>query len=218
VNDAFWVSTRVVLIALLFVIPIGGAIGFFLARTRSPARSLVDAIVLLPLVMPPSATGYFLLVVLGREGVVGGFLEHAFGVRLVFSLAGAAIASGVVALPLMAKGSEAAFARVDRRLEEVARVHGFSATRTFREITLPLALPFLAIAITLAALRTLGEFGATLMFAGYAKGITTTAPLELYVAMQSGDDARARSIAVTLAIVSIAATWLMTRWGRRGFS
>jgi molybdate transport system permease protein len=169
--------------------------------------------VLVPLVLPPSVIGYGLLLLLGRNGLLGSFLD-GLGVRLVFTSAGASVAAGVVALPLMAKGAEAAFLRVDKGLEEVSRANGLSRTKTFRHVTLPLALPGLGVAVTLAALRAVGEFGATLTFAGYSER-TATAPLEVYFAMQRGDDGRALSISLVLVTLSVAATLLLRLWSRR---
>jgi len=212
--SALLVSLRVVVPALAFVVPLGAALGFYLARGRGPVRAVVDALVLVPLVLPPSVVGYALLLLLGKNGPIGSPLDHVFGVRLVFSSAGASIAAAAVALPLMAKGAEAAFARVDRGLEEVAAVNGLSPRDTFRIVTLPLALPGLGIAVTLAALRALGEFGATLTFAGYTAS-TATAPLEVYFAMQTGDDARALALSLALVTASVAAALLMRAWSKR---
>jgi molybdate transport system permease protein len=212
--SAILVSLRVVAIALLFVVPIGGAIGFYLSRARGAARSLVDALVIVPLVLPPSVVGYLLLLVLGRRGALGVLLENAFGVRLVFSSTGASIAAAAVALPLMAKGAEAAFSRVDHALEEVAQANGLRARETFRVVTFPLALPGLGVATTLAALRALGEFGATLTFAGYSRE-TATAPLEVYFAMQQGLDSRALVLSLAMVAASIVAAILLRAWSRR---
>ena len=212
--SALLVSLRVVLPALAFVVPIGAALGFYLARGRGALRAVVDALVLVPLVLPPSVVGYVLLLLLGRRGPLGAPLERAFDVRLVFSSAGASIAVAAVALPLMAKGAEAAFARVDRGLEDVAAANGLSPRETFRIVTLPLALPGLGVAVTLAALRALGEFGATLTFAGYTAS-TATAPLEVYFSMQLGDDARALSLSLALVAASVVAAFLLRAWSRR---
>jgi molybdate transport system permease protein len=208
------VSLRVVLPALVFVTPTGAALGLYLSRARGPLRAVVDSLVLVPLVLPPSVVGYGLLLLLGREGVVGALLDRLMGVRLVFSSAGASIAAAAVALPLMAKGAEAAFVRVDRELEEVARANGLDAMTTFKLVTLPMALPGLGVATTLAALRALGEFGATLTFAGYSAS-TATAPLEVYFALQRGADAHALTISLVLVGASIAAALLLRRWSHR---
>lgn len=214
-TQAFWVSAKVTLLAMLFVVPAGAALGLYLARSTGLRRGVIDALVIAPLVMPPSVTGYYLLVVLGARGVVGAWLDRAFGARLVFSTTGAAVAAAVVSLPLMVKGAEAAFSRVDHALVEVARANGMRPRDVFRRITLPLASPGLAAAVTLTAVRALGEFGATLTFAGYAEGRTSTAPLEMYVALQNGDDARAGALALGLVVASLAAAIALTSWGRR---
>lgn len=212
-------SLRVAVMALAVVMPLGVALGWWLARGRDGVkRSLVDALVVLPMVLPPSVTGFYLLTVFGRRGVVGALLDRLFGVRLVFSSAGAALAASVVALPLMAKGAEAAFARVEREYEEVARAHGLSPWEVFREVTLPLARSGLAVATTLATLRALGEFGATLVFAGYAPGATDTAPLEIFMALQAGDDRRAGQLVAALSTLSVATTLALAWWSRRGRS
>lgn len=208
-------SLRVTLAALAVVAPAGVALGWWLARGRGWARAVVDALVVLPMVLPPSVLGYYLLLVFGRRGPVGSVLAEAFGVRLVFTAAGAALAAGVVAFPLMAKGAEAAFARVERELEEVARANGLGPWRVFREVTLPLAAPGLAVAATLAGVRALGEFGATLVFAGYAPGATDTAPLEIFMALQGGDDARAGRLVLALTALSGASTAALAWWARR---
>lgn len=208
-------SLHVVALALAAVVPAGIALGWWLARTpRRALRTAVDALVVLPMVMPPSVTGFYLLALFGRRGPVGALLEQVFGLRLVFHATGAALAAAVVSLPLMAKGSEAAFARIDGALEDVARVHGLSAWQTFRAVTLPMARPGLAVALSLTALRALGEFGATLVFAGYAPGATDTAPLELFAALQAGDDGRARDLALALSALSLATTAALAAWSR----
>lgn len=212
--SALVVSLRVVLPALLAVVPVGAALGYVLSRARGTTRAAIDVLVVVPLVLPPSVVGYALLLLLGRRGALGAVLDRVFDVRLVFTSAGASVAVAAVALPLMAKASEAAFARVERGLEEVAAANGLSRGATFRLVTLPLALPGLGAAATLAALRALGEFGATLTFAGYTKA-TATAPLEVYFALQQGDDARALSLSVALVGVSTLATLLFHAWSRR---
>jgi molybdate transport system permease protein len=217
VTASLLLSLRVALAALVVVVPLGTALGWWLARGREGwTRSAVDALVVLPMVLPPSVTGFYLLVLFGRRGAIGSLLERWFGVRLVFTAAGAALAAGVVAFPLMAKGAEAAFSRVERELEEIARVHGLSPWGVFREVTLPLARSGIVVAATLATLRALGEFGATLVFAGYVPGATDTAPLEIFMALQAGDDRRARDLVLALSTLSVATTLALAWWSRRG--
>lgn len=214
-GDPLWLSARVTFLAMLAVAPCGAALGWYLARGRGAWRAALDVATGVMLAMPPTVVGYALLVLLGRRGVLGRLLDATFGVRLVFTAAGAAVAAAAVSLPLMAKGAEAAFARVDRAVEEVARAHGMPPWAVFREVTLPLAGRALGAAVALAWLRALGEFGATLVFAGYVPGETATAPLEVWSAMQSGDDARARSLVLSLAALSALVTALTAWWSRR---
>ena len=210
------VSLRVVLPALAVVVPVGAAVGLFLARASGARRAVVDALVLVSLVLPPTVVGYLLLLLFGRYGPFGAPLDRLFGERLVFSGTGASLAVAVVSLPLMAKGAEAAFQRVDHELEEVAQANGLGARATFRLVTLPLAIPGLGVAATLAMLRAFGELGATLTFAGYSRS-TATAPLEVYFAMQRGDDARALGISLGLVAkyTSSLAAVLIHAWSRR---
>jgi molybdate transport system permease protein len=205
--------------ALTVVVPSGMAVGWWLARGRTCwQRTLVDALVVLPMVLPPSVTGFYLLILLGRRGALGQILENWFHIRLVFTSLGAAIAASVVAFPLMAKGAEAAFSRVDRELEDIARVHGLSSFNIFREVTLPLARSGLTVALTLTTLRALGEFGATLVFAGYVSGETDTAPLEIFMALQAGEDHRAGYLVLALSVLSLTTTFFLARSNRREIS
>ncbi|MBL8605346.1 MAG: molybdate ABC transporter permease subunit [Myxococcales bacterium] len=211
-----WVLTlQVVGLAMLWVLPLGALLGLVLARVTRPWVRALDALVVLPLVLPPSVTGYLLLRLLGRRGLVGRWLERAFDWRLVFTQSAAVIAVAVVALPLMAKGVEGAVRRVDPQLEEMARVHGLSQWACWWRVTLPLARPGLVGAALLAGLRALGEFGATLVFAGYVPGETATVPLEIYMALQTGRDALARGLVLSLSGVSALATLAITAWSRR---
>jgi len=184
-------SLRVAAISLCISAPVGIALAWVQARRRYPLRGLVDAIVLLPLVLPPSVIGFFLVVVFGRKGVLGPFLEHAAGLRLVFSPAGAVLASTVVALPMVIKTAQPAIEAVSPELEKVGRSLGLGPPALFFRVTLPSAWRGVVAALVLGFARALGEFGATLMFAGNIPGRTNTMPLELFAAYQAGDDARA---------------------------
>lgn len=209
-------SLGVVACALLLVVPVGTALGYLQARRRYPAKTLVDVLILLPLILPPSVVGYYLLLVFGRAGAVGALLERLFGLRLVFSFWGAALAAAVVAFPMMAKGAEAAFSRIDRELEEAALVDGLSRLGVLWRITLPLSAKGLSAAALLTAGRALGEFGATLMFAGNIRGRTNTLPLEIYQALILNEDERATSLAILLTLVSAALALAISRLGGRG--
>jgi molybdate transport system permease protein len=205
-------SLGVTAAALLAVLPAGVALGYLQARGRYRAKALVDVLILLPLILPPSVVGYYLLLLCGRAGPVGAVLERVFGLRLVFSFWGAALAAAVVAFPLMAKGAEAAFARVDRELEESAQLDGLSKLGTFFYVTLPLSRRGLLAAVVLTAGRALGEFGATLMFAGNIQGRTNTLPLEIYHALLINEDGKAAALAIVLTLLSAAVALALSRF------
>lgn len=169
---------------------LGVAAGYALARWRSGARDVVDSLLTLPLVLPPTVLGYYLLVLLGRRGVLGAWLDR-IGTQLVFTWQGAVIASMVVAFPLILKSARAAFEAVDPQLERAARTLGISETGIFFRVTLPLAARGILAGALLAFARALGEFGATLMIAGNLPGRTQTLSVAVYAAVQAGDDATA---------------------------
>lgn len=196
-------SLRVASLALLFVGPIGLAIALLQARCRYRLRGLVDALVLLPLVLPPSVVGYCLVVVFGRRGFVGRMLEEGLGLRLVFSPAGAALASAVVALPILVKTAQPSIEAVPAALEDVARTLGLRPWEVVFRVTLPLAWRGVLAALVLGFARAIGEFGATLMLAGNIPGRTNTMPVEIFSAFQEGDDARAGLYVGVLSAISV---------------
>jgi molybdate transport system permease protein len=208
-------SFRVAALSLCIAAPVGLAIAFVQARRRYPLRALVDAVVLVPLVLPPSVVGFFLVVVFGRHGVAGRALERAFDLRLVFSPAGAVLASSIVALPMVVKTAQPAIEAVPRELESVGRSLGLSPVALFFRVTLPSAWRGVVAALVLGFARGLGEFGATLMFAGNIPGRTNTMPLELFAAYQAGDDTRAGIYVAVLtsasALVALVAARLAPR-------
>src|SRR5690606_25700604 len=152
----------------------GVGMGYLLARTRFPGRDLLDTLLTLPLVMPPTVLGYYLLVLLGRRSWLGGWLHETFGINLIFSWQGAVIAAAIVAFPLVFKPARAAFEGVDLQFEHAARVLGLSGLAVFWRVTLPLAWRGILAGVLLAFARALGEFGATLMVAGSIPGKTQT--------------------------------------------
>ncbi|MGH7859538.1 MAG: molybdate ABC transporter permease subunit, partial [Candidatus Binatia bacterium] len=159
-------SLRVATISLLLVAPVGIALAWIQARLRYPLRGLVDALVLLPLVLPPTVIGYFLVMVFGRYGFVGQWLEAAFGLRIIFTPAAAVFASSIVALPLLVKTVQPAIEGVAPELEAVGRTLGLGPLRLFFRVTLPLAWRGVVAGLVLGFARAVAEFGATLMFAG----------------------------------------------------
>ncbi|MDR3099144.1 MAG: molybdate ABC transporter permease subunit [Paraburkholderia sp.] len=181
---------------------LGVAAGYGLARWRSGARDLLDSLLTLPLVMPPTVLGYYLLVVIGRRGVLGHWLE-SLGIQLVFTWQGAVLASSVVAFPLVLKSARAAFESIDPQLERAARTLGVSETAIFFRVTLPLATRGIVAGTLLAFARALGEFGATLMIAGNLPGRTQTLSVAIYSAVQAGDDSTANFLVLVTSVTCV---------------
>jgi molybdate transport system permease protein len=207
-------SLRVAAIALMIVGPVGVLLAWLQARRRYPLHGLVDALVLLPLVLPPSVIGFLLVLVFGRRGLVGHALE-ALGVRLVFSPAAAVLASAVVALPILVKTLQPALEAVPRELEAVGRSLGLGPLALFARVTLPASWRGLVAGLVLAFARAVGEFGATLMFAGNIPGRTNTMPLEIFAAYQAGDDRRAGLYVAVLTLLSFLVVLLAARLSPR---
>ena len=186
-------------------LPLGVALGWLLARRSFPGKPLVETLVNLPLVLPPVATGYLLLLLFGRQGLVGGWLYDVFGVEIVFTWKAAAIASGVVGLPLMVRAIRLAFQAVDPGLEHAARSLGAKRLDAFMTVSLPLARPGIVAGSVLAFARSLGEFGATIAFAGNIRDQTRTVPLAVFTAMNQADGMASTRRLVLLAILLAAA-------------
>ena len=209
-------SLRVSVVAVLVTLPVAYALAWVLARKRFPGRVLLDALVHLPLVLPPVVTGYMLLLLLGRAGPVGGWLEATFGITLVFRWTGAALAAAVMALPLMVRAMRLSIEAVDRRYVAAARTLGANRWHAFRTITLPLSAPGILAGAMLGFARSLGEFGATITFASNIPGETRTLPLAIYSALQvPGTELTVARLAVLCVLVSLAALvaseWLVRR-------
>lgn len=200
---ALWLSLQVATWATLLCLVLGTGVGFALARWRFPGRDLIDTLLTLPMVMPPTVLGYYLLVLLGRKGWVGGWLHATFGINLIFTLTGAVIAATVVAFPLVFKPARAAFEAVDSQLEGAARVLGVSEFGIFLRVTLPLAWRGILAGVLLGFARALGEFGATLMVAGSIPGKTQTLSIAIYEAVQAGQDAVANTLVLITSVVCI---------------
>lgn len=182
----------------------GVGVGYALARTRFPGRDLLDSLLTLPMVMPPTVLGYYLLVLLGRRSALGAWLHAHFGINLIFTWQGAVIAASIVAFPLVFKPARAAFEAVDGQLEQAARVLGISELGVFFRITLPLAWRGILAGVLLAFARALGEFGATLMVAGSIPGKTQTLSIAVYEAVQAGQDDIANTLVLVTSLVCIA--------------
>ncbi|MDQ8031079.1 MAG: molybdate ABC transporter permease subunit [Bordetella sp.] len=213
-TDPVWVplllSLKVALWATLLATVGGVAAAYGLSRWRSPLRDLVDSILTLPMVLPPTVLGYYLLVLLGRRGVLGETLA-GWGIELVFTWQGAVIAAAVVAFPLVLKAARAAFEDVDPQLPAAARVLGVSDAAIFFRVTLPLASRGIIAGVLLAFARALGEFGATLMIAGNLPGRTQTLSIAIYEAVQAGDDRTANVLVLITSVVCVAALLLAQR-------
>lgn len=206
-----WLSLRVAACATLFVVVFGVGLAWLLARRRFFGREALDAVVTLPLVLPPTVLGYYLLVLLGRGGPVGRAYEALTGDQLVFTWRGAVVAAAVGAMPLMLKTARAAIAGVDPQLEDAARTLGKSEWQVFRLVTLPLASRGIAAAAMLAFARSLGDFGATLMVAGNIPGRTQTAAIAIYDATQAGRDREAAALVVVLSAAAFLVLYATNR-------
>lgn len=182
---------------------LGVGVGFLLARVRFPGRDLLDSLLTLPMVMPPTVLGYYLLVIMGRRGWLGGWLQDSFGINLIFTWQGAVIAASIVAFPLVFKPARVAFEAVDGQLEQAARVLGISEWGVFFRVTLPLAWRGILSGVLLAFARALGEFGATLMVAGSIPGKTQTLSIAVYEAVQAGQDDLANTLVLITSAVCV---------------
>jgi len=213
-------SLRVAFVSVVVSLPFAVLVAYALARGSFPGKTLVDAIVHLPLVLPPVVVGFALLALFGRRGPLGALLEQWFGITVAFRWTGAALASAIMGFPLMVRAIRLSIAAIDRRLEVAARTLGASRRWTFLSITLPLALPGIVTGTLLSFARGLGEFGATITFVSNIPGETQTLPLAIYTFTQvPGGDAgalRLSLIAVVLSLVALAASEWLTRRVDRG--
>lgn len=182
--EAIWLSIKVGFFCLCLVAGPGAAVGWLLARREFFGKPIFEALSYIPLVLPPVVTGYLMLLVFGKQGVVGHWLDRWFQVSLAFNFWGAVLAASVVAFPLMVRASRLGFELADQRLEVAATTLGASPLRVFGTITLPLAFPGLVAGLVLTFVRSLGEFGATITFAGNIEGETRTLPLAVYTYLQ----------------------------------
>ena len=223
-SDAEWtivaLSLKVGGVAVLACLPVAFALAYLLARGRFPGRVVVDALVHLPLVVPPVVTGWLLLLAFAPTGPIGSRLAAWFGVSVLFRWTGAAIAAAVMALPLMVRAMRLSIEAVDRRLEQAARTLGAGRLRVFATVTLPLSLPGVIAGGVLGFARALGEFGATITFVSNVPGETETLPLAIYAALQTpgseGLVLRLAGISVLLSLVALVVSELIARRAGRG--
>ena len=199
-----WLTLKVALFATLMAGVAGIALGWWMSQRRFAGKNVVDALLMLPMVLPPTVIGYYLIVLIGRNGVFGQYLDRWFGINLIFTWQGAVIAASVVSLPLVYKGARAAFEEVDGRYANAARTLGAGEFEVFMRIALPLAVRGIAAGLMLAFARAMGEFGATLMIAGNLPGKTQTLSIAVYEAVQAGNDRLALWLTLVISVVCIA--------------
>lgn len=212
--SSLMLSLRVASLATLLVVLIGLPLAWLLARRNFPGRELLDTLLTLPLVLPPTVTGYYLVLIFGRHGLLGGPWHRATGNSLLFSWQAAVLASFVVALPLLVKSARAAFESVDPRMLEVAWTCGHSEWSATCRVLLPLARRGVLAGVVLAFARAMGEFGATLMVAGNIPGRTDTMPLAIYSAAASGDWSAAHALVLLMTLSSGLFLYLASRSSR----
>jgi molybdate transport system permease protein len=209
-------SLKVSGVAVGLTLPVAFALAYLLARGRFFGKAVLDGLVHLPLVLPPVVTGWLLLIGFGLRGPIGSRLHDWFGITLIFRWTGAAIAAGVMALPLMVRAIRLSIEAVDRRLEGVARTLGAGPWHAFATVTLPLSMPGMLAALVLGFARSIGEFGATITFVSNIPGETRTLPLAIYSALQvPGGDAAVTRLAIISVVLSLGALVVSEWLGRR---
>jgi molybdate transport system permease protein len=216
---AVQLSLKVATVATLVSLPFGIAVAMALARGRSWGHTLLDGIVLLPLVLPPVVTGYILLILMGRRGPIGAFLADNFGIVFSFRWTGAALACAVMGFPLLVRAIRLSIEAVDKRLEEAAGTLGASRAWVFLTVTLPLIVPGIIAGMILSFAKAMGEFGATITFVSNIPGETQTLPSAIYTFTQiPGGDAgasRLTLVSIAIAVVALLASELMARYAHR---
>lgn len=200
---ALWLSLKVAFWATAMNAVLAIWLAYLFARRSFPGRALGDALLTLPMVLPPTVLGYYLLVFLGRNGPVGRTLQDTLGINLIFTWQGAVIAAAIVSFPLVFKSALAAFEDLDPRFEDISKSLGLSPLQTFARVSLPLASRGITAGLLLSFARSMGEFGATLMVAGSIPGQTQTLAIAVYEAVQAGQDHTALILALIVSVVSV---------------
>lgn len=208
-------SVKVAVISTAIVFVTGVSLAHFFSKNHFFGKSIFESMFLLPLVLPPTVVGFGLLVLFGKNGWIGGFLFETFGIQIVFTWPAAVIASAVVSFPLMYQSAAAAFDNLDGKLEDAARTMGASEWRVFRSITFPLAWPGILAGLVLSFARGLGEFGATLMLAGYIPGKTDTIPMAIYFAVEAGQMEKASFWVIIITALGFSTILWLTWWSKR---
>ncbi|MCG7495305.1 molybdate ABC transporter permease subunit [Vibrio sp. Of7-15] len=217
--EALLLSLKIAAVSVSFSLPIGVFLAWVLARRQFPGKSVLDSVIHLPLVLPPVVIGYLLLMMMGRQGVIGKWLYQHFDISFSFNWKGAALASAVVALPLMVRAIRLALEGVDTKLEQAARTLGASPLKVFFTITLPLTLPGVLAGTVLAFARSLGEFGATISFVSNIAGETRTLPLAMFSYIETPgaelEAARLCVISIVVALMSLLASEWLARYSKK---
>lgn len=210
-------SLFVASIATIIAMIIGCSLAWFLARKKFFGRDLLDSLITLPLVLPPTVLGYYLLTLLGTRSPLGAFLYDNFGIRITFTVTAAIIAATIHALPLVTKSLRASFEAINPELESAARTLGLNERQVFIKVTLPLAKRSVLAAMALAFARALGDFGITIMIAGNIPYKTQTASIAIYDAAQAGRDNEAFTLSVIVSLIAVAMLYLINRFGKQNF-
>ncbi|MCL5774021.1 MAG: molybdate ABC transporter permease subunit [Firmicutes bacterium] len=204
-----YLSFKVAIASTILIFIFGIALSWLLARKNFFGKNFIDVLLNMPLVLPPTVVGFFLLYLLGKNGPIGKILAQSMNLTIVFTLAAAVIASFIMALPLMIRSCKAAFESVDVRLENAAKTLGASDWRVFLEVTLPLAWKGILAGLVMSFARSLGEFGATIMVAGNIPFKTQTAPLAIYSAFQGGNEEQAKLLVLFMTVLSFVTIWVV---------
>jgi molybdate transport system permease protein len=206
-----WLSLRVAVLSTLIGLALGLALAYLLANRRFRGKEALDAALTLPLVLPPTVLGYYLLVLLGRDSIFGKLYEWLLGQPLVFTWQAAVVAALLHSAPLLVKSARAALESVDHSYEKAARTLGAGEWRVFAKVTLPLAQRGILAATALAFARSLGDFGVTIMLAGNIPGRTQTVAVAIYDAVEAGNGALARSLVLIISAVALIVLWIANR-------
>ena len=209
-----YLSLKIAFYATFFTALIGIPLGWLLARRKFIGSSLLSTFVMLPMVLPPTVLGYYLLVLIGRQSMIGRWLQDVLQINLVFTWQGAVLAAAIVSLPLMVRAVQASIESVDKNTEDVARTLGKSETAIFFRITLPLAWQGIIAGLVLTFARAMGEFGATLMVAGNIPGKTQTLSIAIYDAVQGGNYEQANFLVVLISVITIISLLCLNQFTR----
>ena len=207
-----YLSIKIALASVVVVFVLGLAVAVVMRRYQFTGKAAVEAVITLPMVLPPVVTGFILLLLIGKQGAIGQFLSKYLDVQLIFTPYAAVLAGTVVAFPLMYQSAKAAFKNIDTQLEDAARTLGASEWRVFWTITFPLAWHGLAAGVVLSFARALGEFGATIMVAGNIPGKTQTIPLAIYFASEANDLTTAGMYVIMISIMTFAVIFWLNTW------